>query len=225
MNMLSPRHLPPPVEVATDNVDLRSPKAQGTSASRRGMSPRQPAHSSTVVSSARGMRLEGANMETISTNQTARRRSRGHWRRKYSEGPIILFDNRASELPFEGLRVDACQGHRERAGVPHGSFPMSYRHSVGSASQEAYRALWTAESDRAERWARVRTVGLIVGLGTPLRAITTPVRNRAIWVMRERGMSKADIARYLDSFACLMLWADGWGFVRWGRSSELDTAE
>ena len=158
-------------------------------------------------------------METISTTKTGRRRSRGHWRRKHSEGPIIPFDNRASELSFDGLRVDACQGHQERAGAPHSSFPMSYRHSVGSASQEAYRALWTAEPDRAERWARVHTVGLIVGLGTPLRAITSQVRNRAIWELGERGMSDADIARHLDNFACLMLWADGWGFVRWGRST------
>ena len=28
-------------------------------------------------------------------------------------------------------------------------------------------------------------------------------------------MSQAAIDQHLDNFACLMLWADGWGFVRW----------
>ena len=156
-------------------------------------------------------------METIPISRTGRRRPRGLWLRRQSDGPDVPFSDRPSELPFDGLKVDASQGHQERAGAPHGSFPISYRHSVGSASQEAYRALWTASPERAERWARVRTVGLIVGMGTPLRAINTPVLNRAIWEMGERGMSKADIDQHLDDFAYLMLWADGWGFVRWGR--------
>ena len=159
-------------------------------------------------------------MGTISTTTAGRRRSRGDWRRKHSDGPIGHYADRASELPFRGIKVDACQGHQGRAGAPHGSFPISCRHTVRSVAQEAYRTLWADEPDRATRWHRVRNMDLVFGVGRPLATFTNEVRERAILELEEMGMSEHAIRQHLANFADLMLWADGWGFVRWGRPSE-----
>ena len=156
-------------------------------------------------------------METIPTTKTGRRRSRGHWRRKHSDGPNGHQAERPSGLPFEGVRVDACQGHQERAGAPLGSFPISCRHTVRSVAQEAYRTLWADEPDRAERWHRVSNMDLVFGVGRPLATFNNEVRERAIQDLEELGMPEHAIRQHLANFAALMLWADGWGFVRWGR--------
>ena len=156
-------------------------------------------------------------METISANKTGRRRSRGHWLRKHSDEPNGHKAQRSSGLPFEGVRVDACQGHQERAGARLGSFPISSRHTVRSVAQEAYRTLWADEPDRAERWHRVRNMDLVFGVGRPLATFNNEVRERAIQDLEELGMPEHAIRQHLANFAALMLWADGWGFVRWGR--------
>jgi hypothetical protein len=57
----------------------------------------------------------------------------------------------------------------------------------------------------------------VFGIGRPLVTITKQVVASAIQEMEEMGMSEDVIKQHLDNFACLMLWADGWGFVRWGR--------
>lgn len=156
-------------------------------------------------------------METNSSSNTGRRRSRGQWRRKGTEGPIGRYAERASEVPFNGINVDACQGHQERARAPHGSFPISSRHTVRSVAQEAYGALWANEPDRAVRWHRVSNMDLVFGVGRPLVTFNNEVRERGIKDLEEMGMPEHAIRQHLANFADLMLWADGWGFVRWSR--------
>lgn len=92
---------------------------------------------------------------------------------------------------------------------------MSCRHTVGSVSQEAYRALCASLPDRDERWQRVRNVGVVIGMDMLLHSISKEVVGAAITEMRAMGTPEPVIDQQLDNFACLMLWADGWGFVRW----------
>lgn len=99
------------------------------------------------------------------------------------------------------------------------AMPMSWCHTVRSVAQEAFRTLWAEEPDRAERWRRVGNMDQVFGVGRPLRTISNNVVAAAIQEMEEMGMPETDIRQHLDNFACLMLWADHWGFVRWGRSS------
>lgn len=57
----------------------------------------------------------------------------------------------------------------------------------------------------------------VFGVGRPLRTITEAVVAAAVYEMKEMGMCEEVIRQHLDNFACLMLWADDWGFIRWGR--------
>lgn len=100
------------------------------------------------------------------------------------------------------------------------ALPMSRRHTVRSVAQEAYRTLWATEPDRAERWRRVTNMDQVFGVGRPLRTISRQVLGAAIHEMEEMGIPEEAIKQHLDNFACLMLWADGWGFVRWNRPSK-----
>ena len=97
---------------------------------------------------------------------------------------------------------------------------ISCHHTVRSVAQQAYRSLWAGEPDRAERWHRVGNLDQVFGIGRPLRTISKQVVSAAIQEMGEMGMSEDVVRQHLDNFACLMLWADEWGFVRWGRSTE-----
>lgn len=108
------------------------------------------------------------------------------------------------------------EGHAGRHGGTLVSLPMSRHHTVGSVSQEAYRTLWAPLPDRGERWQRVRNVGLVLGMTTPLNEIGKGLLGATIIEMGQLGMPEAVVDQHLDNFACLMLWAHGWGFVRWG---------
>jgi hypothetical protein len=57
----------------------------------------------------------------------------------------------------------------------------------------------------------------VFGVGRPLRTIGQKVVDAAVQEMEEMAMPKDVIRQHLDNFAALMLWADEWGFVRWGR--------
>ena len=93
---------------------------------------------------------------------------------------------------------------------------ISCHHTARSVAQEAYGTLWATEPDRAERWRRIGNMDQVFGIGRPLRTISKQVVGAAIQQMEEIGMPEEVITQHLDDFACLMLWADGWGFVRWG---------
>lgn len=94
--------------------------------------------------------------------------------------------------------------------------PISCHHTARSVAQEAYRTLWADEPDRADRWRRVSNMEQVFGVGRPLRTISKSVLAAAIREMGEMGMSEPVVRQHLDDFACLMLWADRWGFVKWG---------
>ncbi len=98
------------------------------------------------------------------------------------------------------------------------ALPISRHHTVRSVAYQAYRTLWADEPDRAERWRRVSNMDQVFGIGRPLRTISKSVLGAAIEEMEQMGMPEPVIRHHLDDFACLMLWADEWGFVRWGRS-------
>lgn len=98
------------------------------------------------------------------------------------------------------------------------TLPISGHHTVRSVAQNAYRSLWADEPDRAERWCRVGNMEQVFGVGRPLRTITEAVVAAAVHELKEIGMPEDVIREHLDNFAALMLWADDWGFVRWGRS-------
>lgn len=117
----------------------------------------------------------------------------------------------ADQEAFKGL----SQGHTTTVTA----LPTSGHHSIGSVAQEAYRTLWVAEPDRNERWQRVRGLSLLIGLRTPLFGISKGALGAALIKMRALGLSEEVVDQHLDNFACLMLWADQQGFVRWGRSS------
>jgi hypothetical protein len=57
----------------------------------------------------------------------------------------------------------------------------------------------------------------VFGVGRPLRTISEQVVTAASQEMEEMGVPDEVIRQHLDNFAALMLWADDWGFVRWGR--------
>lgn len=99
------------------------------------------------------------------------------------------------------------------------ALPLSSSHTVRSVAQEAYRTLWADEPDRAERWRRVGNMDQVYGVGRPLRTITKTVIGAAFQEMEEMGMPEDVIRQHLEDFACLMLWADQYGFVRWGGST------
>lgn len=96
---------------------------------------------------------------------------------------------------------------------------MSSSHTVRSVAQQAYRTLWAEEPDRADRWHRVGNMDQVYGVGRPLRTITKKVIEAAYQEMVDMRMLEDVIRQHLDDFACLMLWADEHGFVRWGGSS------
>ena len=120
-----------------------------------------------------------------------------------------------------GNRSEATQAPLEPRTATLLTMPMSCRHTIRSVAQEAYRTLWATEPDRAERWRRVNNMDQVFGVGRPLRTISRMVLGAAIREMEEMGMTEEVIGQHLDNFACLMLWADGWGFVRWGRPPTL----
>jgi hypothetical protein len=97
------------------------------------------------------------------------------------------------------------------------TLPISCHHTVRSVAQEAYKTLWVDEPDRAERWRRVGNMDQVFGVGRPLRTFSKQVVAAAVQEMDEMGMPDDDVRQHLDNLAALMLWADGWGFIRWGR--------
>lgn len=99
------------------------------------------------------------------------------------------------------------------------ALPISYHHTVRSVAYQAYRSLWRNEPDRAQRWHRVSNMDQVFGVGRPLRSMSNVVVHAAIREMEEMEVPAEDIKQHLDNFAALMLWADRWGFIRWGRSS------
>ena len=100
------------------------------------------------------------------------------------------------------------------------ALPISCHHTVRSVAYQAFRTLWADEPDRAQRWKRVSNMDQVFGVGRPLWTISKYVVSAAVQEMEEMGMPDDVIKQHLDNFACLMLWADGWGFVRWNRRSE-----
>jgi hypothetical protein len=62
----------------------------------------------------------------------------------------------------------------------------------------------------------------IFGIGRPLRTMSHAVVNAAIQELEELGLPEDVIEKHLDNFASLMLWADDWRFIRWGRRSEVE---
>ena len=122
----------------------------------------------------------------------------------------------------DGLAIpnDASYGpSKPRTATLH-TLPISCHHTVRSVAYQAYRTLWADEPDRAERWRRVSNMDQVFGVGRPLRTMSGAVVEAAIHEMHEMDMPKDHIKQHLDNFAALMLWADRWGFIRWGRPSE-----
>ena len=60
----------------------------------------------------------------------------------------------------------------------------------------------------------------VFGIGRPLRTISKQVYSAAIQEMQEMGMPCPVVEQHLKDFGALMLWADAWGFIRWGRPTE-----
>ena len=116
------------------------------------------------------------------------------------------------------ILAEAPQGPLEPRTATLHTLPISCHHTVRSVAYRAYRTLWATEPDRPERWRRVGNMDEVFGIGRPLRTICKQVLAAAIQEMEEMGMPKGVIRQHLDDFAYLMLWADSWGFVRWGRS-------
>jgi len=121
---------------------------------------------------------------------------------------------------LEGNLTEATYGPLQPRTATLLALPMSCRHTVRSVAQEAYRTLWAALPDRAERWRRVSNMDQVFGIGRPLVTISKQVVASAVQEMEEMGMPEPVIKQHLDNFASLMLWADGWGFVRWNRPSQ-----
>jgi hypothetical protein len=80
--------------------------------------------------------------------------------------------------------------------------------------------LWADEPDRAERWRRVGNMDQVYGVGRPLHTITKEVIQEVYREMVEMGMPGDAITQHLEDFACLMHWADEWGFVEWSRPTD-----
>lgn len=122
-------------------------------------------------------------------------------------------------IPDDGLAVatEAHQGPSEARTATLLTLPVSRHHSVRSVAQHAFRTLWIDEPDRAERWSRVERMDRHFGIGRPLRTISKSVLGATIREMGEMGMNEDVVLQHLDNFAALMLWADGWGLIRWGR--------
>ena len=116
------------------------------------------------------------------------------------------------------IQTEALQRPLEPRTATLYTLPISCHHTVRSVAYLAYSTLWATEPDRAERWRRIGNMDQVFGIGRPLRTISKQVLSAAIQEMEEMGMSEEVITQHLDDFACLMLWTDRWGFVRWGRS-------
>jgi hypothetical protein len=56
----------------------------------------------------------------------------------------------------------------------------------------------------------------VFGVGRPLGTISRHVLVAAVREMDEMGISQDVIDQHFAEFRCLMLWADDWGFVKWG---------
>ena len=82
----------------------------------------------------------------------------------------------------------------------------------------AYRTLWADEPDKAKRWKRISNMDQVFGAGRPLRTMSHAVVQAAIREMHEMEMPEDHITQHMDDFATLMIWADDFGFIRWGRS-------
>lgn len=118
------------------------------------------------------------------------------------------------------ILTEAQEGSSEARTAPLLTLPISCHHTVRSVAQEAYRSLWTDGPDRAERWRRVSNMDQLFGVGRPLRTMSNAVVQAVIREMGEMEMPEEVIRQHLDDFGCLMLWADDWGFVQWGRQSD-----
>ena len=102
------------------------------------------------------------------------------------------------------------------------ALPISCHHTVRSVTYRAYRTLWADEPDRTERWRRISYMDQVSGIGRPLRTMSHGVVNAAIQELEEMGMPEDVMEKHLDNFASLMLWADEWRFITWGRRSEVE---
>lgn len=186
-------------------VDRGCQTAQSTCASRRGIPPRQPAHSSTVVFSFERCGPGGKHASII-TNLSI----------------VLVPSGRHETMSISGNQKQAPQGPLEPHTATILTFPVSCRHTVRSVSQEAYKTLWAIQPDRAERWLQVRNMDLMYGVGRPLSTITKEVIAVAVEDMKKVGMKGNVIIQHLETFACLMFWAGDHGFVRWSEPSEHD---
>ncbi len=122
---------------------------------------------------------------------------------------------------LKGSPTEANYGPSQPRTAPLLALPIWCHHTVRSVAQEAYRTLWADQPDRAERWRRVSNMDQLFGVGRPLRTITRQVIGAVYREMAEMGMSEEIIYQHADDFACLMRWADDWGFVRWDRRAEV----
>jgi hypothetical protein len=121
---------------------------------------------------------------------------------------------------LEGNPTEALCGPSQPRTATLLTLPISGHHSVRSVAQEAYSTLWADEPDRAERWRRVGNMDQVYGVGRPLHTITKEVIQEVYREMVEMGMPGDAITQHLEDFACLMFWADAWGFVEWSRPTD-----
>jgi uncharacterized ubiquitin-like protein YukD len=124
-------------------------------------------------------------------------------------------------IPNDDLPVttEAQQGPSDPRTASLHDLPISDDHTVRSVSQHAFKTLWIDEPDRRQRWNRIGNMDKVFGRGRPLRTISDGVVKAAIQELREMAMPEDHIKQHLDNFAVLMLWADDWRFIRWGRPS------
>jgi hypothetical protein len=117
---------------------------------------------------------------------------------------------------FECYPAEAPQGPLKRHTAALIPFPMSYRHTARSVSQEAYRTLWATLPDRAEKWRRIGNMDQVLGVGRPIHTISKQVFATAIEDMQQLGMPEDVIGQHLEDFGSLMTWAVGRGFAEFG---------